>query len=123
MLSHAFSSTALEEQEVLVAHYTDLMIERLRERVAKGKDTIDLIRWFQYAALNIMGDFCFRESFHCLENVENHPWIATICDNVKNCQVRRCTSEFSAYGVNDACDDAYICQEQDAKHFCLVPRT
>ena len=87
ILSHAFSNAALKEQEVLVGHYADLMIERLRERVAKGDDTVDILRWYQYATFDIIGDLCFGESFHCLEKDENHPWIAAVYNNVKSAKI------------------------------------
>lgn len=87
IISHAFSTTALREQEVLVGHYADLMVQRLRERVAKGEDTVDILRWYQYATFDIIGDLCFGESFHCLEEGENHPWIATIFGNIKNAKI------------------------------------
>ena len=87
IFSHAFSTAALKEQEVLVGHYADLMIERLRERVAKGDDTVDILRWYQYATFDIIGDLCFGESFHCLDKGENHPWIATIYKNIKSAKI------------------------------------
>ncbi|KAM0795506.1 cytochrome P450 [Usnea florida] len=83
IISHAFSTAALKEQEVLVGHYADLLVQRLRERVAKGEDTVDILRWYQYATFDIIGDLCFGESFNCLEKGENHPWIATIYRNIK----------------------------------------
>ena len=87
IFSHAFSTTALKEQEVLVGHYADLMVERLRERVANGEDTVDMMRWYQYATFDIIGDLCFGESFGCLEKGQNHPWIATIYRNIKSAKV------------------------------------
>ncbi len=83
IISHAFSTTALKEQEVVVSHYADLMIERLKEHVANGEDTVDIGRWYQYATIDIIGDLCFGESFHCLEKGGNHPWISTIYKNIK----------------------------------------
>ena len=83
IFSHAFSTTALKEQEIVISQYADRLIERLRESVAKGEDTVDILRWYQYATLDIIGDLCFGESFHCLESGENHPWIATIYKNLR----------------------------------------
>ena len=87
IFSHAFSTTALKEQEVLVGHYADLMVARLRERVANGEDTFDMMRWYQYATFDIIGDLCFGESFNCLERGENHPWIATVYRNIKTARI------------------------------------
>ena len=87
IFSHAFSTTALKEQEVLVTHYADLMVDRLRERVANGEDTFDVMRWYQYATFDIIGDLCFGEPFYCLEKGENHPWIATIYKNIKSAKI------------------------------------
>ena len=87
ILSHAFSTTALKEQEVVVSHYADLLTECLRERVANGEDTVDILRWYQYATFDIVGDLSFGESFYCLERGENHPWIATIYKNIKSAKI------------------------------------
>ena len=83
IFSHAFSTSALKDQEGVVSYYADLMVERLKERVANGEDTIDILRWYQYATFDIIGDLCFGESFSCLETGSNHPWIATIYRNIK----------------------------------------
>ena len=87
IISHAFTTTALREQEVIVGQYADLMIQCLRERVAKGEDTVDILRWYQYATFDIIGDLCFGESFHCLEKGGKHPWIARVYKNVKNSKI------------------------------------
>lgn len=87
IFSHAFSTAALKEQEVTVGHYADLMIERLKEQVAKGEDTVDIMHWYHYATFDIIGDLCFGESFHCLEKADNHPWIATIYKNIKSAKM------------------------------------
>ena len=83
ILSHAFSTSALKDQEVVVSYYADLMVERLKERVANGEDTVDILRWCQYATFDIIGDLCFGESFGCLETGSNHPWITKTYRNVK----------------------------------------
>lgn len=79
IVSHAFSERALREQEYILQRYSDLLISRLRDQ----NEEIDLCKWIHFASFDMMGELSFGESFHCLENAENHEWVSTVFKGVK----------------------------------------
>ena len=84
LLSHAFSESALQEQEPLITSYFDLFIQKLHEQIDGPADgVIDMVRWYNFATFDLIGDLCFGESFHALENGEYHYWISTIFKGIK----------------------------------------
>lgn len=46
VISHAFSQSAMYEQEPLIKHYVDLFISRLSDFAASDTE-IDIVRWFR----------------------------------------------------------------------------
>lgn len=72
-LSQAFSATALREQEPMVMHYVDLLIERLRQRCKDGPQ--DMVKWATLIYFDIIADLTFGESLRGLEDGEYHPWL------------------------------------------------
>lgn len=44
---------------------------------------VDIVRWFNFATFDIIGDLTFGESFGCLESGELHPWIAWVFKGIK----------------------------------------
>ena len=79
LLSHAFSDAALREQEQLITHYLDLLIEKLHQQIvstAQGK--VNFVQWYNFTTFDILGDLCFDESFGALENGQYHSWVANI---------------------------------------------
>lgn len=85
ILAHAFSDKALREQEYILLRYIDLLVCRLKEQIKSGgaSATVDMRHWYNYTTFDIIGDLCFGESFHSLENMEYHPWVANIFQGVK----------------------------------------
>ena len=76
LLSHAFSEAALQEQEPLITSYFDLLIHKLHEQIAGPADgVVDIVRWYNFTTFDLIGDLCFGESFHALENGEYHYWV------------------------------------------------
>lgn len=74
IVSHAFSERALKEQEYIIQRYSDLLISRLHDQ----NEDLDLCKWIHFASFDVMGELSFGESFHCLENAENHEWVSTV---------------------------------------------
>lgn len=62
LVAHAFSNTALHEQEQILTKYFDLLVQRLRE---KGK--VDLAQHFHFLTFDIIGDLALGQSFGMLE--------------------------------------------------------
>ena len=67
IVGNALSDRATREQEYILKHYTDLLIEKLRTQGTKEKSmAVDIARWYTYAAFDAIGDLQFGESFHAL---------------------------------------------------------
>ena len=67
-LSPAFSTRALLDQEATI----DACIDRFLSRIANVKDYLetglDLTKWFEMFAFDLLGEMAFGESFHAVEN-------------------------------------------------------
>ena len=94
LLSHAFSETALREQEPALNTYFDLFISRLKDQIDKSvAGKVDIMSWYNFASFDIIGsvirsthlpiaaahchfrDLSLGESFHALEKGELHSWM------------------------------------------------
>ncbi|GLA93460.1 hypothetical protein AtubIFM61612_010657 [Aspergillus tubingensis] len=70
--SHAFSDKALREQQPLIAHYADLLIEKLREVVqADPKAKIEMVLMYNLTTFDIMGDLTFGDPLNLLKGTGN----------------------------------------------------
>jgi cytochrome P450 len=79
--SHAFSAKALLEQEELIQHYADDLMEAVGERGALGP--INLVEFFNWTTFDVLGELAFGESFNSLKNRKTDPWISIILDSIK----------------------------------------
>ncbi|KAF2823676.1 putative cytochrome P450 [Ophiobolus disseminans] len=80
-LSLAFSSKALLEQEDIVQRVINQFIESVSlEKHSKGK--VDMAKWLELVAFDLMGEMTFGESFDCIANGERHDWIKLILDHL-----------------------------------------
>lgn len=87
VISHAFSDRALLSQEYIVQKYSDLLIDRLRDQPNLHDGSLDIWSWYNFTTFDILGDLCFGESFHCLDNAANHPWVISIFVGIKFAQL------------------------------------
>lgn len=84
VLAHSFSDSALREQEPLIMEYCDLLISRLHQQIeGPSKGRVDIMRWFNFATFDIIGDLVFSEPFQALEKGEYHKWMATVFKSLK----------------------------------------
>jgi cytochrome P450 len=86
LLSHAFSRTALREQEYLPMAYIDLLVRRLGETLSsskKGCAVVDMVQWFNFTTFDIVGDLALGESFNCLEESKYHGWVSVLFSQFK----------------------------------------
>lgn len=81
-LAHAFSDTAMHEQEPLITYYVDLLIRRISEETRAGVPS-DMLKWFNYVSFDIIGDLSLAESFNALQTAEGHPWITNMFKGIK----------------------------------------
>ena len=87
LLSHAFSESALREQEYLPLAYIDLLIRRLHEVVASSGEkgaVVDIVKWLNFTTFDIVGDLALGESFSCLEKSEYHGWVSILFSQFKS---------------------------------------
>lgn len=79
VFSHAFSDSALRDQQPLITKYVDILLDRLHEQVdSPGKGVVDFCMWYNYLTFDVIAELSFGESFHCLENAKLHPLIVLI---------------------------------------------
>ena len=84
LLSHAFSESALQEQEPLITSYFDLLIRKLYDQIeGPNKGKVDIVRWYIFTTFDLVGDLCFCESFQALANEDCHSWIVNIFRGIK----------------------------------------
>ena len=100
LLAHAFTDTALLEQEPLLAHYFDFLIERLKQQIdGSARGRVNLAGWYNFTTFDIIGydasssrrwpicltinnilllrDLTLGEPFGALETGQYHSWIAS----------------------------------------------
>lgn len=83
VLSHAFSTQSMFDQQPLIMRYVDLLIAQLHNRCKDGAEPQDMVSWYNWTTFDIIGDLAFGESFGCLEAGEYHPWVASIFATLK----------------------------------------
>lgn len=84
LLTHAFSSKALREQEEILHVYADMLVDKLNGLFGESTSpVVDLARWFNFTTFDLIGDLAFGEPFGCLSNNRYHWWVLTILDAVK----------------------------------------
>jgi cytochrome P450 len=67
MLSPAFSQRALLEQESIISDIVDKFVRAIGEKAHPESNGINMIKWFEMTAFDILGDMAFGESFHSVE--------------------------------------------------------
>jgi cytochrome P450 len=83
LMAHAFSESALTEQEGYIKKYVDLFISRLKEKSASTGVPADMTRWFNYFTFDVIGELAFGDPFYSLEKSNYHPWVAMIFQGIK----------------------------------------
>ncbi|KAM5458304.1 hypothetical protein MaudCBS49596_000217 [Microsporum audouinii] len=66
-LTPAFSTKALAEQESIVQMCIDEFIEKVGEQGTQEKG-LDMTKWFEMLAFDILGEMAFGETLHCIQN-------------------------------------------------------
>ncbi|KAI1376114.1 putative cytochrome P450 [Hypoxylon crocopeplum] len=82
-LSHGFSDNAMRQQEPMITKYIDLLLKRLHEECGEGKEKLNIEAWYNWTTFDVVGNLVFGQSFHCLENVNYHPWIEFIFKSIR----------------------------------------
>ncbi|KAK1638007.1 putative cytochrome P450 [Colletotrichum phormii] len=92
-LSAAFSTKALLEQEAIVSEAINLFVDRVGQEGGPGSGGLNMTKWYEMIAFDILGELAFGESFRSIENgrphfwsemVENHLYFITVADNMRH---------------------------------------
>ncbi|KAI3333250.1 cytochrome P450 [Ustulina deusta] len=91
MLSPAFSQRSLLEQEAIVSNTMDDFVRVIGEEGGPHTAGINMTKWTEMLAFDILGEMAFGESFHSVENrkphfwseiIEEHVYLVTVADNL-----------------------------------------
>lgn len=77
-LSSAFSTKALSEQEDIITRNIDCFTSKIGQIGGPQSSGLDMTKWYEMIAFDILGDMAFGESFHSIEsgaskNLTNFP--------------------------------------------------
>ncbi|KAJ6023950.1 hypothetical protein N7540_004747 [Penicillium herquei] len=96
-LSHSFSERALRDQEYIIQHYVDKLIDSCK-RMAGTAEELNLVNWLNFTTFDIIGDLAFGEPFGCLDLGAFHSWVALIYDTVKVGALEQATRRLAEAG-------------------------
>ncbi len=68
LVSAAFSTKSLLEQEDIVSKTIDKFIDRIGEAGHMGTEGINMTKWYEMIAFDILGEMAFGESFGAVES-------------------------------------------------------
>ncbi|KAI1842998.1 hypothetical protein JX265_001711 [Neoarthrinium moseri] len=67
-LAHAFSNQGLRDQAPRILQYVDLLVAGLASKTGP----VNLVDWFSWTTMDIIGDLAFGEPFGCLRDEADH---------------------------------------------------
>ncbi|KAK1974764.1 cytochrome P450 [Colletotrichum cereale] len=82
ILARSFSNTALMEQQPIFSKWAVKFRAKLMDR-ASVAGQVDLVKYYNCATFDIMGDLTFNEDLKMLEEGECSPWVESIFGSVK----------------------------------------
>ncbi|WPH01316.1 Hypothetical protein R9X50_00415500 [Acrodontium crateriforme] len=77
LLAHAFSESALKEQEPILQMYAQKLLEKL-SHLSSEQHPIDLVAWLTFASFDLIGHMSFGENFECLDTGDFAPFVKAI---------------------------------------------
>lgn len=100
-LSHAFSDSALTQQEETIVRYVNMLMDCLDELQAE-KATFNITEWLNYMTFDLIGELAFSKSFGSLESRRYHPWVLSIFQGIRGGAFRRFIKNYPFF--------AFICE-------------
>jgi cytochrome P450 len=84
-LAPALTEKAIRAQEGIIELYATKLVRCLEQVVSKTENgaVVDITRWLNFTAFDLIGELGFGESFNCLERNEFHPWALEILATFK----------------------------------------
>ncbi|KAH8660703.1 cytochrome P450 monooxygenase [Tricladium varicosporioides] len=80
-LAPAFSTKALMEQEEIVQGCVNEFVDKLAVEGTKSTG-LNMTKWFEMLAFDILGEMAFGESFNCVKNGKPHHWSEMITEHL-----------------------------------------
>jgi len=66
----------------LIMRHLEIFISQLAKEISE-EGPVNILKWFECVTFDIIGDFCFSDSFGCLESDENHIQIDIVQNAMK----------------------------------------
>ncbi len=76
LLAHAFSESALREQEPILQLYAGKLLNRLSDECHAGP--LNMVAWLTFATFDLIGHMSFGENFGCLDTGDYVPFVRSI---------------------------------------------
>lgn len=76
LLAHAFSESALREQEPVLQLYADKLLDQLSRECHTSP--LDMVAWLTFASFDLIGHMSFGQNFGCLDQGIYHPFVRAI---------------------------------------------
>lgn len=76
LLAHAFSESALREQEPILQLYACKLLDQLSRQCSIG--ALDIVAWLTFASFDLIGHMSFGENFGCLDKGVYDPFVRAI---------------------------------------------
>lgn len=80
-LAGAFTDHAIAQHAALLERIVELMIEKFKASVnaSSGLARVNVVDWFNFLTFDISGALSFGETFDCVRNGREHPWVEISC--------------------------------------------
>lgn len=82
VLAPAFSDKSIQEQAHIIEGHVNLLMYKLYKMIADGKSkkpvTVNLLKWYNYATLDMIGDIIWSSPFGCLDQDRYPSWLQVI---------------------------------------------
>ncbi|KAI1206783.1 putative cytochrome P450 [Annulohypoxylon truncatum] len=79
----AFSPRSLAAQENIIQRCTDAFVAKVGPLSRKTEAGIDMTKWFEMNAFDLLGEMAFGESFGCIAEEKHHFWIDLILTHLR----------------------------------------
>lgn len=76
LLAHAFSESALREQEPILQLYARKLLDQLSVECTAGP--LNIIAWLTFASFDLIGHMSFGENFGCLDKGDYVPFVKAV---------------------------------------------
>ncbi|KAF2827792.1 monooxygenase [Ophiobolus disseminans] len=97
LLSHAFSESALREQEPILQLYAKKLLDRLSVQSKRGP--VDMVAWLTFASFDLIGHMSFGENFGCLDAGTYAPFVRSITDMASELTVTQMAKYWGLDGI------------------------